>query len=50
MTGLKAGERRTIDIGSAMTAGSANTVQLYGVGKSGSSATMVLWDGIGTIG
>ena len=49
MTGLKAGERRTIDVGSAMTAGSANTIKVYGVGKSGSSATIVIWDGIGTI-
>jgi hypothetical protein len=49
MTGLKAGERRSIDVGSAMTAGSANTVNIYGVGKAGSSATIVLWDGVGTI-
>ena len=47
MTKLKAGETRTIDIASGLTA-SSNTVVLVGVGTAKATATILLWDGVGT--
>lgn len=46
VTGLKAGERKTIDISSAMVDGN-NTVTLRATGKPGGSANVMIWDGVG---
>jgi hypothetical protein len=42
---LAGGEQQSLDVGSAMHAGD-NTVTLRGTGKKGSSANLMLWDGV----
>jgi hypothetical protein len=44
MAGLRAGERRTLDVGSAMRPGAANTVSLTPVGKPGRTGMVALHD------
>jgi len=45
LSGLRAGEERTIDISSALVSGNRNTVVLTALGTPGGSAYVILWDG-----
>jgi hypothetical protein len=45
MQGLKDGEEVTLDVTSAMEAGSQNIVALVGYGKPGGSASVMIWEG-----
>jgi hypothetical protein len=47
LTGLEDGAERSLDISSAMLPGSFNVVTLKGLGKPGSSAGVLIWDGGG---
>lgn len=45
VAGLRAGEERTIDVGSAIVSGVNSTFTLTSHGKPGGSATIMIWDG-----
>jgi hypothetical protein len=46
MTGLRPGEERTLDVGSAVSSGETSTVALTAHGKPGGSAVVMIWDGL----
>jgi Putative Ig domain len=45
MAGLKPGEERTLDVGSAIVAGASSTFTLTAQGQPGGSAVVMIWDG-----
>lgn len=46
MSGLKDGEERTLDISSAMVPGDNNAVKFKVTGKPGTTANVMIWDGV----
>ena len=46
MSSLKAGEKRNIDIASAVLPGDKNAISLSATGASNGTAMVVIWDGV----
>lgn len=45
LSGLRAGEERTVDLSAALVSGNRNTVVLTALGTPGGSAYVIVWDG-----